>query len=103
MNNTNFTEVDIEMLTQIFSNLTFLDLSFSRMKNDQLTSLLSKIKNAESLQELDLTGIDLAFISMKDLKESVFNVRKVSLENNCLDKLSEVCLLRECESSFLAK
>ena len=97
LNNTDFTEVDIEMLTQIIPNLTFLDLSFSKMKKDQLTSLFLTIKNAANLQELDLTGIDLRSFHMQDLKESFFNIRKVSLEKNYLDKMSEVCFVRECK------
>eukprot|EP00092_Neocalanus_flemingeri_P020148 GFUD01021812.1.p1 GENE.GFUD01021812.1~~GFUD01021812.1.p1 ORF type:complete len:794 (-),score=153.72 GFUD01021812.1:126-2345(-) len=95
LNNSNFTEVDLELLTQNIYNLTFLDLSFAKLKKDQLTSLLHTIKNAENLKELVLTGMDLSLVSLQVLKESVCNVRKVSVQKNFLDKLSEVELLRE--------
>ena len=93
--NANFTEVDIELLTQNISNLTMLDLSFSKLEKDQLTNLLYAVKNCEHLQDLVLTGIDLSTVSLQVLKESICNVKQVSVNKNCLDKLSEVELLRE--------
>eukprot|EP00092_Neocalanus_flemingeri_P019210 GFUD01020810.1.p1 GENE.GFUD01020810.1~~GFUD01020810.1.p1 ORF type:complete len:301 (-),score=72.42 GFUD01020810.1:108-905(-) len=66
------------------------------MRKDQVISLLFTIKNAVSLQELDLYGIDLSFVSLQILKESIWNVRKVSLGRNFLNKLFEVCLVKEC-------
>eukprot|EP00092_Neocalanus_flemingeri_P037141 GFUD01040429.1.p1 GENE.GFUD01040429.1~~GFUD01040429.1.p1 ORF type:complete len:363 (-),score=90.04 GFUD01040429.1:77-1030(-) len=96
LNNTDFTEVDIGLLTQTIPNLVFLDLTYSRMKKDQLISLLFTIKHAENLQELDLCGIDLSFVSLTVLKESICNVRKVSLERNFLNKLYEVSVVKEC-------
>ena len=93
--NANFTEVDIELLTQNISHLTMLDLSFSKLEKEQITNLLYAVKNSEYLQDLVLTGIDLSTVSLQVLKESVGNVKQVSMNKNCLDKLSEVELLRE--------
>ena len=97
LNSTNFTEVEIEILTENISNLTFLDLSFSKMTNDQRTSLLYALKDSSNLQDLDLTGIDLSGVNIHLIKQSVYNVRKVSLEKNCLGKLGDICLLKLCK------
>ena len=96
LNNTNFTQVNIGILTQNIQNLTFLDLSFSKLKKDQLTSLLYSIKNCKNLQELDLTGIDFGGMDLQVVKDSIFHVKKVLLEKNYLGKLSEVVLLKQC-------
>ena len=97
LNSTNFTEVEIEILTENISNLTFLDLSFSKMTNDQRTSLLYALKDSSNLQDLDLTGIDLSGVNIHLIKQSVHNVRKVFLEKNCLGKLGDICLLKVCK------
>ena len=101
LNSTNFTEVEIEILTENISNLTFLDLSFSKMTNDQRTSLLYALKDSSNLQDLDLTGIDLSGVNIHLIKQSVYNVRKVSLEKNCLGKLGDICLLKLCKYQIL--
>ena len=97
LNSTNFTEVEIEILTENISNLTFLDLSFSKMTNDQRTSLLYALKDSSNLQDLDLTGIDLSGVNIHLIKQSIYNVRKVALEKNCLGKLGDICLLKLCK------
>jgi len=103
LNNTNFTQVNIGILTQNIQNLTFLDLSFSKLKKDQLTFLLNSIKNCKNLQELDLTGIDFGGMDLQLVKDSIFNVKKVLLEKNYLCKLSEVVLLKQCLQSSKMK
>ena len=103
LNNTNFTQVDIQILTKNIQNLTFLDLSFSKMARDQLYCLFSSAKTAGSLLELDLTGIDFGGLDTQLVKESIFNVKKVSLEKNYLCKLSEVVLVKQCLRSSKMK
>ena len=71
LNNTNFTQVNIGILTQNIQNLTFLDLSFSKLKKDQLTSLLYSIKNCKNLQVVYLTGIDFGEMDLQMVKDSI--------------------------------
>ena len=100
LNNTNFTETDIESLISIIPSLSFLDVSFSKFTPDQLTTLLCSVKNAKNLEELVLSGIDLSSVSLQMVKESIYNIKTVSLQKNFFDKMSEVELLKEGEFNF---
>ena len=97
LNNTNFTEMDIESLISIIPSLSFLDVSFSKFTPDQLTTILNSVKNAKNLEELVLSGIDLSSVSLKMVKESISNIKTVSLQKNFSDKMSEIELIREGE------
>ena len=95
LNNTNFLNFDISLVIAIIPTLTFLDLSSAKMNTDQVTAILQAVRNNNNVEQLALSGIDLSGVSLQMVKESISNLKKISMHMNNLDKMSEVELIRE--------
>ena len=72
-------------------------LPASQPRDASLLHLFSLRTHLADLEELVLTGIDLSNVSLQLVKESISNIKTVSLQKNFFDKMSEVELLREGE------
>ena len=95
LNNTNFLKVDVSLLVAIIPTLSFLDLSSSKFSTEQITAILQAVRNSNNMEELSLSGVDLSGVSLQMVKESISNLKKISMHNNFLDKMSEVELIRD--------
>lgn len=100
LNNTNFTKTDISVLLTIIPTLSSLDLSSSKLTTQQITDVLQAVRNSKHIEELSMSGVDLSLVSLPMVKESISNLKKVSLYHNFIDKMSEVELIKEGKYNF---
>ena len=98
---TDFVDLDIRLLTNMVPGLFKLDLNSAKLTESQLTNLLCAVQQAENMDQLNLSGVDISGVTLLRLKESVAHIKEVQLQNNFTDKISEIELLREGIFIFL--